>query len=121
MERDFRDNKKYDNDTPVSINLKPFNRPHTGNQMDMEFAKRVVGVTYHIKTGINPGAGWDLNIKQFSLQKAKKMNLGRPTFHTFVIRTPRQRKTYSEIGEEVLPLLSRKRQNKDSDQKENLY
>ena len=120
MERDFRDKNKDDNGTVDSINLKPYDT-YTGNRNDIEFAKKVVGTTYHIKTGYDLGAGLDINVKQFSLQKAKIVNLGRPTFHTFVIRTPKQRGTYSKTGEEDVFLLSGKRKDKDSDNKANLY
>jgi len=74
----------------------------------------VITTVYQIKTGHLPKDGTLISAKPFSRHKAKAIRLGDHTFHTFVIRTPNQRRTYSRSGEEDPVLLSR-RYHEDGD------
>jgi hypothetical protein len=71
----------------------------------LAFARDTVTTAFQLKTGENPNAGIDLDIRAFSMHKAKAMRLGVRSFPTFVIRTNQQRSTYSVPGreDEVLP------------------
>lgn len=120
-ERAFRKDRLEVGTSNDSVNLKPKIKFRFGARNEIEFSKKIVETAYHIKTGKNPGAGLENDVRPFGLQKAKMIELGRHTFHTFVIRKPKQRRPYSVRGEGDNVLLSGKKDNKDSDNNKNLY
>lgn len=71
----------------------------------LAFARDTVITAYRLKTGNDPGDSFSMDIRAFSMQKAKAMRLGMRSFPTFVIRTNTQRSSYSLPGREdgVLP------------------
>jgi hypothetical protein len=75
------------------------------DRLPLEFTRDTVTTAYQLKTGSSPKVVGGIDVRAFSMHKAKAMSLGMRSFPTFVIRTTKQRSSYSLPGreEDLLP------------------